>query len=112
MAGDGAEIRELNPKQEGTVAHIEDRWTGISPQRAGLARENKKLNQQTIQRVAETEVEILLPVLEQAAVAAEEGRQVRGMAAFAGDTELERKIDAVLRRLATAAEPRIATTCR
>lgn len=105
MAGDGADIRELNPRQEDTVTRIQDRWGGASPLRAELVREDETLNRQTIKRIVELEARRSLPMLEQAAVAAERGQRLRSMAAFAEDQELEMEIGAVLRRLVTAADP-------
>jgi hypothetical protein len=105
MPGDEADIRELNPRQEDTVARIQHRWGGASPLRAELVREDEKLNRQTVKRIVELEARRSLPVLEQAAVAAERGQRLRSMAAFAEDQELELEIGSVLRRLATAAEP-------
>jgi hypothetical protein len=105
MPSDEADIRELNPRREDTVARIQDRWGGASPLRAELVREGEKLNRQTVKRVAEQEARSSLPVLEKAAVVAEHGQRLRSMAAFAEDPELENEIGAVLRRLATAADP-------
>lgn len=105
MPGDEADIRELNPRQEDTVARIQDRWGGASPLRAELVREDEKLNRQTVKRIVELEARRSLPVLENAAVVAEQGQTLRSMAVFAGDQELETEIGAVLRRLATAADP-------
>jgi len=104
MPGDEADIRELNPRQEGTVARIQDRWGGASPLRAELVREDEKLNRQTVRRIVGLEARRSIPVLEQAAIAAERGQRLRSMAAFAEDQELELEISSVLRRLATAAE--------
>ncbi len=105
MPGDEADIRELNPRQEDTVARLQHRWGGASPLRAGLVREDEKLNRQTVKRIVELEARRSLPVLEQAAVAAEQAQTLRSMAVFAEDQELETEIGAVLRRLATAADP-------
>jgi hypothetical protein len=105
MPGDEADIRKLTPRQEDTVARIHDRWGAASPLRTELVREDEKLNRQTVKRIVALEARRSLPVLEQAAVAAERGQRLRSMAAFAEDQELELEIGSVLRRLATAAEP-------
>jgi hypothetical protein len=105
MPGDEADIRELNPRQEDTVARIQDRWGGASLRRAELVREDEKLNRQTVKRIVEIEARRSLPILEKAAIAAEGGQRLRSMAAFAEDQDLALEIGSVLRRLATAADP-------
>jgi hypothetical protein len=85
MPNDEADIRELTPRRDDNVARIHDRWGGASPLRAELVREDEKLNRQTVRRIVELEARRSLPVLEQAAVAAERGQRLRSMAAFAED---------------------------
>jgi hypothetical protein len=105
MASDNAEIHELRPGQEDKVAHIQDRWGRASSVRAELVREDEIQNRKTIGRIADVEARRVIPVLEQAALAAEGGQRLRAMAGFAGDQELELELGAVLRRLAVAADP-------
>jgi hypothetical protein len=105
MATDEAGTGELGSRKDGRVIHIRDRWDRKGSTEVELIREDERLNRQTIGRIAEVEAQRSLPILEQAAVDAERGQRLRSMAAFAEDPELELELGAVLRRLATAAEP-------
>jgi hypothetical protein len=89
------------------VTHMHDRWGrgAVITQRAELERERRKLNRQAVTRIATEEAEELLPRLEQAAAAAEEGRALHSLATFSGDRNLETELGGILRRVAVAAAP-------
>jgi hypothetical protein len=105
MANEDADIHELRPRLEGHMDSIQDRWVRKDQVRIDLVRENKRLNRQTIGRIARGEVGGVLPALEEAIAKAEEARHLRSIAVFAGDSELEQELGVVLRSLADAAEP-------
>jgi hypothetical protein len=97
MSSDGAEVRELKPRQEGRVS------SNAGDEQPELVRSERELNQTTAQRIAVNEAGRCLPALRQAVVDAELGQQVRHMAAYAGDIEVEAEMRQVLAELAQAA---------
>jgi hypothetical protein len=97
MSSDGAEIRELKPRQE---AQVGGDARGEEPE---LVRSERDHNRAAAQRMAANEAARCLPNLRQAASDIRLGQQLRQMAAFAGDGETEEKLKEVLEQLATAA---------
>ncbi len=97
MSSDGAEVRELKPKQEGRVSR------DAGDEQPELVRSERDHNQAAAQRIATNEAKRCLPALRQARVDIELGQQVRHVAAYAGDTEVEAELRQALEELAQAA---------
>lgn len=96
MSSDGAEVRELKPRQEARVSRPGE-------DQPELMRSEREHNQVAAQRIAASEAGRCLPALRQAIADAHLGQQVRHMAAYAGDTEVETELTQALRELAQAA---------
>ena len=97
MSSDGAEVRELKPRQEGRVS------SNAGDEQPELVRSERDHNRVAAQRIAINEARRCLPGLRQAAVEAELGQQMRHVAAYAGDTEVEAELSQALEELAQAA---------
>lgn len=97
MSRDGAEVRELKPRQE---AHVGRDAGKEGPE---LVRSERDHNRVVAQRIAINEAGRCLPALRAAAAEAELGQHLRQMAAYAGDTEVEGELKVALEELATAA---------
>jgi hypothetical protein len=96
MSSDGAEVRELKPRQEGRVSDAGD-------EQLGLLRSERDHNRAAAQRITTNEAERCLPALRKAAADVELGQQMRHLAAYTGDTEVEEKLRRALEELAQAA---------
>jgi hypothetical protein len=97
MSSDGAEVRELKPRQEGRMRG------DAGTEEPELVRSERDHNRVAAQRIAINEARRCLPDLRRAAADAELGQQLRQMAAYAGDMEVERELGQALKELAAAA---------
>lgn len=97
MSSDGAEVRELKPKRGEARVGAD---TGAEEQ---LIRSERDHNRVAAQRITINEARRCLPDLRQAAFDAQLGQQLRQMAAYAGDLEVERELTQALKDLAEAA---------
>lgn len=97
MSSDGAEVRELKPRQEGRVS------SNAGDEPPELVRSERDHNQAAAQRIAVNEAGRCLPSLRHAITDVELGQQMRHVAAYAGDTEVESELRQALEELAQAA---------
>lgn len=77
---------------------------GPSVHQEVLVHSSEDLNVATVARIAESEADRCVPLLEQAARQAKRAKQLRAMAQFVGDEDTDRKLEKALRRLTGAAE--------
>jgi hypothetical protein len=98
-----AEITQLKPRQESPVRRINETAGGEEPRKTELERSSEEMNRATVRRITENEATRCPPILEQAILDAQRGRQLYSMAAFAQDNDTQRELADVLERLAAAA---------
>lgn len=97
MSSDGGEVRELKPRREMPVK------IDAGVEQPEKVRSERIHNQVAVQRIAENEARRCLPGLRQAAREAQLGQQVRQMAAYAGETDIEAELRVALEELSAAA---------
>jgi hypothetical protein len=104
MEGDGAEVHELKPRDEGRVALIHDRWGRID---SAAAREDEvRINRHAMKRILGSELLHALPALERAVGEIERGCRLLAMAELAEDFDREQELVALIDRIADAVAPR------
>jgi hypothetical protein len=98
MEGEGAEIHELKPRDDGRIEQIRDRWARVDS--AAAREDEERINRHAMKRILGAEARHSMPALERAVGEIERGCRLLAMAELAEDFDREQELAAAIDRIA------------